>query len=824
MRIIPFLTGTVITIVLVLALDHKWGAIPPLGRFLSPQQGFWQNAEQVDADLNETISVKGLRGKLEVYFDDRLVPHVFAEHDEDAYFAQGWLHARFRLWQMEIQTFLAAGRLSEKFGNDPRYINIDRENRRGGMVFAAENALRTIEADPIMKSACDAYTAGVNAYISTLTESALPLEYKLLDYRPEPWSNLKIALFLKQMSKTLADYGPDLTYTAAKPAFSFEELMQLDPQVPDSLVPIIPKGTLFDSPGIIPVKPVSADSLYFEKKDTAEVETFTRQDPNNGSNNWVVSGSKTKSGSPILCNDPHLELSFPSIWYEIQLTTPSMNVYGASFPGSPSVIIGFNDHIAWGVTNSQRDVKDYFEIQYRDESRREYLFNGKWESTHLKIDTLLVKGGDPIYDTVAYTVFGPVLYDRSFSKKIAEGKAIAVRWAAHDPSNEGRTFYELNRAKDYNSYLEAIKYFSCPGQNFVFGSKSGDIAIWQQGRFPARWEGQGMYLMPGTDSSYMWQGYIPQQENPHAHLDSGFLQSANQRPVDSTYPYFIPGSYINARGVSISRHLEAMNHITPQDMMALQNNYYHVFAEGARNILLTYLKSDAIGADEKRYADMLRQWDLIADADATGATVFQTWFDSLESMVWKDEWQQKKLIYWSETKKRDSIVLEYPDEQTLLEWINKDSAFSYIDNKNTPQVESIYDIVTAALKKATPTLKKAESENRLEWTRFKDPTIYHLLKEALMPFARKIHVGGWGNIINATTHSHGPSWRMIVQLTANTEAYGVYPGGQSGNPGSPYYDNFVDTWATGKYYTLWMMKANESSDKRIIGKLTFTNS
>ena len=824
MRIIPFIIGLLVTLTLIIVLDRRWGSIPALGRFLSPQQGFWQNAEDVDGGIDETIPVKGLKGKAEVYFDDRMVPHIFADHDEDAYFIQGYLHARYRLWQMEIQTFLAAGRLSEKFGNDPRYINLDRENRRNGMGFAAENALKNFEADPQMKATCDAYTAGVNAYINSLSASAMPLEYKLLGYRPEPWTNLKIALFLKQMSKTLADYGPDLSYSVTKEAFSFDELMQLDPQVPDSLVPIIPKGTVFSTPGVVPIAPANADSLYFEKKDTVSVEEFSKQDPNNGSNNWVVSGKKTKSGSPILCNDPHLELSFPSIWYEMQITTPNMNVYGATFPGSPSVIIGFNDHIAWGVTNSQRDVKDYFEIKFRDDSRQEYLFNEKWEKTSFRIEDIHIKGADLFKDTVAYTVFGPVLYDKSFSKIIANGKAIAVRWAAHDPSNEGRTFYELNRAKGYDDYLAAIRHFSCPGQNFVFGSKQGDIALWQQGRFPARWYGQGMYLMPGIDSSYMWQGYIPQEENPHAHTDSGFLQSANQRPADSTYPYFIPGSYINARGVSISRHLENMNNITPQDMMALQNNNYHLFAEGARSMLFKYLQQGQLDEDEKKYADMVAAWDLVADPDATGPTVFQCWFDSLEALVWNDEWQQKKMSNWSEGKKADSLTIGYPDEQTLLEWINRDSAFSYIDNKNTSDTESIAGLVTTALKRATVTLKKAEAENRLQWTRFKDPTIYHLLKDALMPFARKIPVGGWSNVINATTHSHGPSWRMIVHLTATTEAYGVYPGGQSGNPGSMYYDNFVDTWANGKYYPLWVMKQNEATDKRIIGKIIFSNS
>lgn len=813
MRLLSFIISTVVTLALIFILDTKLGPIPPMGRFLSPQQGFWQNAEPADADLNENFSINDLKGKVNVYLDERLVPHVFAQYDEDAFFVQGFLHAKYRLWQMELQTLAAAGRISEKMGNDSKFINFDREQRRSGMVYGAKNALAEFEKNPLTKAACDAYTRGVNAYINTLTKSSLPLEYKLLDYEPEPWSNLKVALFLKQMSKTLSGADNDLASTLSKPVFSFEELMRIDPQVPDSLVPIIPSGTRFDSAAIVPVKPATADSLYFEKKDTLLIQEVEKPNPDNGSNNWAVSGSKTKSGAPILCNDPHLDLNFPSIWYEMQITTPNMNVYGATFPGSPNIIIGFNDYISWGVTNSQRDVRDYYEIQFRDESKREYLLNGKWEKTKLDVEEIKVRGGNTVYDTVAYTVFGPVLYDKSFSSKLSANKAIALRWTAHDPSNEGLTFYKLNKAKNYNDYLDAIQSFSCPGQNFVFASKAGEIALWQQGKFPARWYGQGTYIMPGTDTSYLWQGFIPQAENPHIYNpDTGFVESANQRPVDSTYPYFIPGNYINPRGVAISRRLSAMNGIVPQDMMALQNDNFSVFAKGARDMLLKYVREQDLDADAKKYLQLVKNWDLIASPNSTGVTVYQTWFDSLENEIWRDEWL------------KDSIMLDRPDEQTLLEWINRDSAFAFIDNIETPGTETIYDVVTRALQKAAVELRKDDQNGTLAWTRHKDPIIYHLLKESVKPFARKIPVGGWSNIINATTKTHGPSWRMIVQLTPVTEAYGVYPGGQSGNPGSRFYDSFVDYWVNGKYYSLWMMKETESKDKRIIGTLSFTKS
>jgi penicillin amidase len=803
MRIVPFVVSTVVTAGLVFALNKQWGKIPPMGKFLSPQHGLWQNAEPAGKSFNAELKFDKLKGKAEVYFDDRLVPHVFAENDEDLCFIQGYLHAKFRLFQIDLQTKAAAGEASEIAGK--KAVEYDREQRRLGMVYAANNALQELEKDPQTKALFDAYTNGVNAYIESLKEAEIPIEYKLLNIKPGKWSNLRTAVLLKMMAKMLSSgTETDLANTNAKSILMPDELKLLYPQTPDSLLPIVPKGTVFEKPGIVPVKPVTADSLYFSKKDIVTAKEISRPDANNGSNNWVVAGRKTQSGSPILCNDPHLEMSLPSIWYEMQLTSPTSNVYGVSLPGSPFIIIGFNDSIAWGVTNAQRDVKDYYEIKFKDKTKQEYWFNGKWERTTLKEEIIKVKGGASVKDTVVYTVFGPVMFDESFSNEFASKRNLAVRWAAHDPSNEGMTFYKLNRANNYNDYAEAIKSFNCPGQNFVFASKSGDIAIWQQGKFPARWDGQGLYVMPGEDSSYMWQGFIPQAENPHAiNPERGFLESANQRPADSTYPYFIPGSYITPRAVTIENKLSSMTGITPEDMMKLQYNYFNTLAEDMKPLLLAYVQEDKLNEKEKAYLKIVKNWDLMASPDSKGQTVYQCWIDSLEIEIWYDELSKV------------NPQAPWPEEQNLMEQLKRDSAMKFIDNISTPQKETLYDVVTAALKKSTAALSIKEAEGKLEWAKFKTPTVYHLIKD-LKAFARTgLNVGGSGNIVNAVTHSHGPSWRMIVHLTANTEAYGLYPGGQSGNPGSKYYDTMVDYWAAGKYYKLWFMHDADKKDANV---------
>ncbi|HMG68827.1 MAG TPA: penicillin acylase family protein, partial [Chitinophagaceae bacterium] len=343
-----------------------------------------------------------------------------------------------------------------------------------------------------------------------------------------------------------------------------------------------------------------------------------------------------------------------------------------------------------------------------------------------------------------------------------------------------------------------------------FASKSGDIALWQQGKFPARWNGQGLMIMPGEDSSYMWQGFIPQSENPHAiNPAQGYLVSANQRPADTSYPYFIPGNYINARAISINHQLENMQQVTVDDMKRLQNDYFNVTAEDARPLLLKYVRGNDLNADGKKYLNIIRAWDLRASADSKGQTVYQVWWDSLAVEVWQDELM----------KVPNAVVV--PNQQTLLEALLKDSSFKYVDNVNTPQKETLYDDVTSAFQKASGELAKEEKDGKLDWAKHKDSRIYHLLRQSLMPFSESIPVGGYGDIINATTSTHGPSWRMVVQLTENTEAYGVYPGGQSGNPGSKFYNNFVDTWAKGQYNVLWMMKRTETGDKKVKWTMNF---
>jgi penicillin amidase len=815
MRILPFITTTLATTGLVIALNYQFSAgsikTPKLGYFLSPQTGFWKNAEKVNANFDASVIASDLKGNVDVYMDDRLVPHIYADNDQDAYFVQGFLHAKFRLWQMDFQTRAASGRLSEVLGS--RTLVNDRKFRRLGMVYGAEQTEQFInEHNPEMKATVDAYTAGVNAYLKQMAPEDMPFEFKLLNYTPEQWTPKKTYLFLMLMSYDLTGRASvaDLQLTNTRDYLGYDLFEKLYTNQQDSLVPIIPKGTAFASPSIKINTPITADSIYLKKNNSSAAKvvdgaTPESPDKNNGSNNWAVAGAKTKSGRPILCSDPHLGLNLPSLWFEVQITTPTHSTYGASFPGSPAVIIGFNENIAWGVTNAGRDVLDYYELKFKDSTQKEYLLNGSWTPTTNRQEVIKVKDSVDVIENIAMTYWGPTIYDEHFKDEQSKGRNLAVRWTGHDASTGVETFYRLNRAKNFDDYLAAISLWKCPGQNFVFASKTGDIAIKQQGNFVARWNRQGDFIMPGIDKSYDWQGMIPNEENPFMKNPTrGYVSSANQKAVDSSYPYYLgtAASFPLYRGISINKRLDTMTNITVEKMQQLQTSNYNVFAEFARPALNKFIDPNVLSTDAKRMVKEMNNWDLYNNGNSKGTTAFKLIWDSVENAIWGDELAGSP------------IPLTKPEAYVLLDKMNKDSNFSVADDIRTKgKVETLKEQVNVGIENATKKLLELEKENKLEWAKFKSTRVLHLTKTPELS-RLDLPIGGGVNIVNATTENHGPSWRMVVHLTDEIEAYGLYPGGQSGNPGSPYYDSFIDKWAAGEYYRLLFMPKEKLLDNK----------
>ncbi|MDB5225897.1 MAG: penicillin acylase family protein, partial [Bacteroidota bacterium] len=322
----------ILLIVLIYFLNKPSADAPAFGLFLSPTHGFWKSTANHET-RNKSIEINCLKAKATVVYDELGIPHIFADNEEDLTYALGYVEAHDRLWQMEFQMFAAAGRLTELVGE--KALPMDRFTRRIGLVRAAKTALVEIEKNPVSKRIMDNFTSGVNAYIQQLSAADLPIEYKLIGYKPELWTPLKCALLTKYMAKDLTYYDTDVENTNALRLFGEEDYKKMFPDFPPDLDPIIPVGTKWNFKNVDSLSPKQknkiADVLY---KNPCK-EMYSNR--NYGSNNWCVSGSKTKSGKPILCGDPHLGLNLPSIWYEIQMTCPGVNVYGVTIPGAPGV-------------------------------------------------------------------------------------------------------------------------------------------------------------------------------------------------------------------------------------------------------------------------------------------------------------------------------------------------------------------------------------------------------------------------------------------------------------------------------------------------------
>jgi penicillin amidase len=777
MRVLRAIFFLVLTIGFVYLLDNPIGSLPAIGRLLDPIQGCWVNAEPVHYDFSQNIKAATLQHPVTVWLDSRMVPHIHAASDYDVYYTEGYLHAIFRLWQMDMETRAAAGRVSEVIGS--KGFNYDRLQRRKGMIYAAENSLKVLEATPRVKLMMDAYTAGINSYTAGLRYRDLPLEYKLMGFMPEPWTNMKSVLLLKYMADDLTGYTEDIPLTYLRDILPVADFGSLYPEKIQGSKPVIPAGTAFATPSpAMPAQP--NDSVWSHVKATDFDQT---RDEGKGSNNWVLNGNRTQSGAPILCNDPHLGINLPSLWFEVQLQAPGLNVYGVSLPGTPGVIIGFNDSIAWGLTNNYRDVKDFYEVKRVVGSMDKYWFAGKQLDFTQRLECIKIKGKPDYLDTVKYAIQGPVIYDEQYHGPGGLKKPLAMCWMAHRGTSELLSVYLLNRATNYTEFVDAIMHFECPAQNMAYADRAGNIALWGQGQFVNKWKGQGRYIMNGADSNALWKKLIPMYENPHVlNPAQGYLASANQSVTDSTYPYWYNGTFYEFRAWRINQVLDTLRKASIADMFTLQNDTYSILAANTLPIMLANIPSE-----NDKYIGWLKKWNYRLDAESKATTIYQVWWSILYSELWKEKFKDVPNNLWP------------LPERTMQLMMNGDIV-RYLPVQ-PGMIDALQGLYSSSYHKAADSFKKLEATTGLEWYKVKNTTIKHLTR--LPAFGiQGLKIGGWGNVVNAAKADHAPSWRMVVQMGKEIEAYAIYPGGQSGNPGSQYYADFVAKWAAGTYYHL----------------------
>lgn len=758
-------------------------SLPPLVKFFNPYSGFWEQAE--GQKLPRRYFEAEVNGDITISFDERWVPHIYAETYADAVYAQGILHAYFRLWQMDITQRGALGKVSEILGE--RALEHDKARRRIGMMTAAERITSNLQEFPQTQAYVQSYLDGANTIINNLSPADYPLEFKLLNYKPQEWTELHLSGVIMAMIYDLCYKHNDVESSMNFHLFSDSLYRHYFPLWNPKQVPVVQK----DREAYLDAKPFTAPvvnpSDIFIPGDMPEEGL--------GSNSWAIHASKTKNGSNILANDPHLGLNLPSIWYELHIHLPEKDIYGVSIPGIPGIVLGFNDDYAWGSTNVGHDVADWYRLIWKDSSFTEYFYEGEWLMAEQGFENIAVKDGDTLSLPVYETKTGRV----PFLEKGHPLAGCAFQWGPVT-ALEGHplnAFVGFNLGEDYEDFEDALTNHEFAAQNFVFADKVKNIAMHVQGKLPVRKNGYGEFILDSIDSA-QWLQLIPQLDLPYEHNPPrNYVSSANQHSTYPTYQYQYHGVFDDFRGRTLDSFLRHRQNIDVAKSKEYQLSTFSLEAREALPVLLSYIRT---GDEKIRNAiDMLADWDCNFDAGSQPAVIF-------------DLWWQEVLEQTNDEFDTSSAFIENWRVLSLLKTDQKDSIFD--KQKTTTLIEDGQMIVQKGLEKA---LESYHQQNEPSWSQYKRTVIRHIAQiEAFS--SGIIDNGGTKHSLNAMQRTKGPSWRMIVELKDPIQAQGVYPGGQSGNPGSAFYDNQIEDWAKGHYYPLLLIQ--EPNDARFIRQWT----
>jgi penicillin amidase len=754
-------------------------------------------------NIEGVIQIPGLEAPVEVYRDSFGIPHIYASSEHDLFMAQGFVHAQDRFWQMEFWRRIGAGRLSEILGESA--LENDAFIRTLGWYRVASLELDLLTSEE--RSGLEAYAEGVNTYIDT-NQGRLGLEFTILGltgvkFEPEPWTPVNTITWTKVMAWELGgNMDSELTRSNIAARLGTPAVNTLMPPYSD------------DFPLIVPY-PLTGSTIQ-SVPDAAFDTHFLGSGDGIGSNSWVISGSRTETGMPILANDPHLPIQIPSIWYELGLHCEPIgpecpyNVVGASFAGIPGVIIGHNDHIAWGVTNLGPDVQDLFIERVNPENPNQYEFKNEWRDMEIVREEILVAGEDePVVINVRITHHGPIINDvvGGIEGEWSFGwQPLALSWTALKPGTIMRSFLMLNQAQDWDQFREALRYWDVPSQNFIYADVEGNIGYQAPGRIPIRDSGDGSVPVPGWTGKYEWVNYIPFDNLPRSYNPpEGYIVTANNAVVGPDFRYFISMDWAPGyRAQRIVELIEADTSLSLEDIQTIQGDSRPISSQD----ILPYLL--ALGPSEAQMAqavDLLRGWDGRAVRDSAEAALFESLRIHLIDCTFADELGEQLL-----KRTRSSLVV-------ALANIMSNPNSHWFDDIATPEVESRDEILLKALESAieelTETLGRTMSNWR--WGDLHTATFQNqsLGQSGIWPieaiFNRgPVPVDGALATVNNTGYSmnnpydvtSGPSFRQIVDLGDLGRSVSMHTTGQSGHPFHAHYNDMIDPWRNIEYHPM----------------------
>ncbi len=750
-------------------------------------------------ETSGTLKTAGLHARVEILRDRWGTPHIYAQNLHDLFFSQGYVQAQDRLWQMEFTRRVGNGQLSSFLGPDT--LGIDRFMRTIGLRRTAERDWSHISGEE--RELMQAYSDGVNAYIDG-HRGRLALEFNLFHIKPARWTPQDILVTVGLMSWILSE---NASFELSRAHFISQAgdaaTKQLLPPFSDGVPFIVPEGA--DHYSALKNLPKESSRLL-----NALIGT---PGPSVGSNSWAVSGSRTATGAPMLANDTHLDLFMPSSWYATGLHAGNFDAVGYSFTGTPGIVIGHNQNIAWGITDLVGDVEDFY-IEKLDQSEHahHYLFRNNWRDLDTVTETIEVKGGSPVQLGVQRTHHGPLV--SNLGGRFKYPQPLALAWSGDQCETAIAAVIALNRAANYEQFRAALSLWDGPDLNFVYADQQGNIGSQAVGRIPVRSDKhQGSIPVPGWTGEYEWKGYVPALKLPNSFNPSaGFIVAANQKAVSDSYPYRLGYEWADPfRAIRISDLLSAKDHVSVDDMKQIQGDNYDLPAKD----LLPYLQAVQPTNDVERKAlSRLRSWNLYCSVDDSAPSIFQTWYRFLVQDTVGDELGPKLTEEYMEY---------YWVHMPVMLKLTKQQNNPLFDDIHTPQVEDRNAIVQRSFHDAVEWLSKryGNDPDNWKWGRLHTLTFRHRpLGLAEVPVLSKLF--SYGPMpdpacdrftVNAawfttddTEHPFnavaGTSQRIIMQTQSWDSTLAVNSTGQSEHLFHPHRDDETQMWAKLQYHPL----------------------
>ncbi|MFC1475395.1 penicillin acylase family protein [Candidatus Zixiibacteriota bacterium] len=762
-------------------------------------------------DYNGKITITGVTAEVEIYRDSYGMPHIYAANDADAYFALGYAMAQDRLFQMDMVRRTVHGRMAEVLG-----VALVEADMLFRILTAAKSPAEMVDELPdSVQAALAAFAAGVNGYLERRS-GALPLEFLLAGYEPEPWQPDDCAAVLYYMAWMLNfSFDTEMLHAAIIDHVGAEAAARLFVDYPDGYPTIIP-----------PDLDTNAGNNLGLLCSLNLVRELAGGGGRGASNSWVIDGMKSTTGRPLLANDMHLGLGLPGIWYEAHLVTPEMNVSGVLAPGVPLVVVGANEHVAWGFTNVMADDADYYREKLHPDDSTLYEYQGAWHRMTVVDKAIKVRGGDDLPFAVRLTHHGPVISDiNGFDE--SPGEALTMRWVIYDLHQTATALFHLNRARHVADIEDAVRSFKCPGQNWVYADDQGNIGYWAAVGIPRREGFTGAMPLPGWDGEHEWDGYVATENQPRLKNPSrGWIASANNRQAVD-YPYPISHYYaMPDRITRIERMLQEKDKLGIDDFKRMHADVYMILAEEWVPLMIAALSGETLNEKQEMARDILGRWDFVASTEATAPSIFHTTVGFMMEKTFRPRlgdslYDQYKRSVWRA-------------HNALRELITKQDTL-WFDDPATAKKETLTDLINESFTRAVDYLieRIGDDPAQWQWGKLHTLTFHHPLGQVSPLFGYFLNVGpfpfgGGVSTVNpgpyGLTHRWGvfagASMRYIIDLGDMKNSLRVIPTGISGNFLSPHYDDQAELWCNVEYRPFLLLRNEVKNDAAHVLRLS----